>query len=164
MRKTVKGFMQPKTFGTVVMLIGAYVLAVILLPKLWVAEIVNGVLITTGIAILWAYGPIALEGVRHPSRSTRQQYLAIGLCAVALCVEAFRIWSTIYLNIGQPSWMRQHWFPYASLYMLAMAFIFILRAPATLPGNRTRRSWRYIALSLIGGAIIAAVLLTVGRY
>lgn len=164
MLKTIKGLMRPKTFFAVVVLLGAYVLAVLTLPRLWVAEIVNGVLMSTSIAIIMAYGTVALDGIRSPRTSTRQQYLAIGVCAVWVCILAFRVWSTIYLNVGRPAWMEQHWFPYATLYMCALAGVFTLRAPATLPGNRTRRSWRYIAIAFGGGVIIAAALLTVGRY
>lgn len=164
MLKTVRGLLRPKTFCAVALLIGAYVAAALLLPKLWVAEIVNGVLIATSLAVLWAYGPISLDGIRNPSKSTRQQYLALGICAVWSCILAFRLWSTVYLNVGRPAWMEQHWFPYAALYMCAMAGVFTLRAPATLPGNRTRRSWRFIALALIGGVILAIILLAVGRY
>lgn len=164
MLKTIKGVMRPKTFFAVVLLLGAYALAALVLPRLWVAEIVNGILMATSIAIIIAYGPTAMEGVRNPRLSTRQQYLAIGVCSVWLCILAFRVWSTVYLNVGRPAWMEQHWFPYATLYMCALAGIFTLRAPATLPGNRTRRSWTYIAIALGGGVIIATVLLTIGRY
>jgi hypothetical protein len=134
------------------------------MPKLWLAEVVNGILISVAIAILLAYGPIALDGIRKPQKSTRQQYLAIGICAIWTCVLMFRLWSEVYLNIGRPAWMEQHWFPYASLYMCALAGLFTLRAPATLPGNKTRRSWRYIVSAVIGGVVLAAVLLMIGRY
>lgn len=165
MRKTIEGLIaRPRTFFAVALLLGAYVAGALILPKLWLAEIVNGVIVTTWLAVIWAYGPTALEGVRNPARSTRQQYLALGLCAVAVCTEVFRIWSTVYLNVGRPAWMEQHWIPYASLYGFALAGVFILRAPAVLPGNRTRRSWRFIAFALLGGAVLGIVLLNVGRY
>jgi NO-binding membrane sensor protein with MHYT domain len=156
--------MKPKTFCAVAVLLGAYVIGVFTLPKLWMAEIVNGVLVSTAIAILAAYGPVALDGIRNPAKSTRQQYLALGICAVWACILGFRLWSTVYLNVGHPAWMEQHWLPYAMLYMCMLAGVFTLRAPATLPGNRTKRSWRYIAIAMIGGIVLASILLAVGRY
>ena len=164
MLRTIRGLLNPKTFCAIAILLGAYPIGVNFLPKLWMAEIVNGVLISTSAAVLFAYGPIALDGIRNPAKSTRQQYLAIGICAVFVCTLMFRLWSTVYLNVGRPAWMEQHWFPYAALYLYALAGVFILRAPATLPGNRTRRSWRYIGIALTGGVILAACLLAVGRY
>lgn len=155
MLKLARGLLEPKTFCVVLFMAAMYVVAAWLLPKLWLAEVINGLLISAGGAVVIAYGPTAFAALRDYRRTTKVQYLGLGVVMIVITVILFRLWSAVYLNVGQPAWMEQHWLPYSLLYMTFIAFVFLLRAPATLPGNRTRRSWHYILWSMMIGLIIA---------
>jgi hypothetical protein len=106
------------------------------------------------------YGPVVLDYIRE---NRRVHYVATGIFTIFFSIGASRVWSVIYIYLGRPDWMMNHWFPSLCFLIASSSGFFFLRAPDNLP-NHHHRSWKYLLAALAMTAMITAgIIITVAE-
>lgn len=153
MQKLLRGLLRPSTFVPLIILILSFALAIQLLDYDSVAIIINGIIIAVWIVVAKAYTPLLIESLREET-PTKQQYLVTGVLMVWTAFAFSRIWADVYVVLGRPENMMNHWFPYLCFLTSAMSGFYFIKVP-----DNSDSGWGYTVFAVVGAVVISTLVL-----
>jgi hypothetical protein len=141
-------------------LLTAYALVAWSLGGRTMAEAVNGMLFGVSTMVAWAYGPGAIQSLRARSMN-RVEHLMLGIALAWAATGLSRLWVLMLVNLDRPEWMLgNHILPFI-YFLIVLAGILHLTAPATVPGvaDEMRTNWWYVVGALVIGLAFTSVVM-----
>jgi hypothetical protein len=124
------------------------------------SEVVNGMLFGVSVMVAWAYGPGALASIRA-REINRVEHLMLGIALAWVATGLSRLWVLMLINLNRPEWMiGNHILPFI-YFLIVLAGILHLTAPANVPdaAGRMHTNWWYVVAALIIGLVFTTAVM-----